>query len=430
MSSEQKKDTQAHTTPSWHSAPAIELKHVAKTYRIYNKPADRLFESLPFTQVKSRQFDALTPVELTIGHGEVVGLVGRNGAGKSTLLQVICGTLPPSSGEVTIRGRVAALLELGSGFNPEFTGRENVFLNGTILGLTREELEQRFDEIHQFSEIGDAIDQPVKTYSSGMFVRLAFAVAVCVEPDILVIDEALSVGDGAFAKKSFDRIMQLKESGKTILFCSHNLYQIEAICNHALWLHKGQVIAQGVPADVVRKYESFLYGAEAENTDNHTPASDPTPEPEPQPDPGRPQFKHVNITLDGQPSTQTRVPTGKTGLSRLQIEASWQGAANPPPSFAATIHASDGRMVASAGSHIDGLTTQQDENGNGSVNLSFPELALLKGEYWIEIYLLCDQGILFHDQQIPAARFNMQTPDFDLEQGLVHLPRQWQTGAA
>ena len=428
MSSEPSLHTQTLSTTSSLGAPAIELKQVAKTYRIYGKPSDRLFESLPFVKTKSKQFNALKPVDLTIGHGEVVGLVGRNGAGKSTLLQVICGTLPPSSGEITVRGRVAALLELGSGFNPEFTGRENVFLNGTILGLTRQELEQRFDEIHRFSEIGDAINQPVKTYSSGMFVRLAFAVAVCVEPDILVIDEALSVGDGAFAKKSFDRIMKLKEAGKTILFCSHNLYQIEAICNHALWLHNGEVIAQGVPAEVVRKYEGFLYGIDAESSNNHNASANPTPETEQPLAPGSPQFNQVSITLDEQPSTQTRVPTGRTGFSHLQIEASWHSAITPAPSFAVTIHAADGRMVASAGSHIDQRVMQQDDQGNGSVRIDFPNLALLKGEYWVEIYLLCDQGVLFYDQQIPAARFKMQTPDFELEQGLVHLPRQWQTG--
>ncbi|OPX56587.1 lipopolysaccharide transport system ATP-binding protein [Oceanospirillum multiglobuliferum] len=408
-------------TNSAQSSPreaVIELKDVAKVYRIYQKPSDRLLESLPFKKVNSRVFNALKPMSLSVGKGEVVGLIGRNGAGKSTLLQLICGTLPPSQGEVKIHGRIAALLELGSGFNPEFTGRENVFLNGAILGLSRQELEDRFEEIHQFSEIGDAIEQPVKTYSSGMFVRLAFAVAVCVDPDVLIIDEALSVGDGAFAKKSFDRIMRLKESGKTILFCSHNLYQIEAICNRALWLHKGEVIAQGSPAEVVHRYEGFLYGIEQGQND--------APVPDIAPDPGRPQFKSVWISLDGQQTTQTKIPVGITGESTLSISASWQGnAGQPAPSFAATLHSSDGRMVASAGSHIDLASISQNENGQGSVTLSFPHLALLKGEYWIEIYLLCDQGILFYDQQIPAARFKMQSPAFQLEQGIVHLARQW-----
>jgi len=404
------------------SNPVIALKNVSKTYRLFRKPSDRLIESLPFVKAKSKPFIALNPMDLTVGEGDIIGLVGRNGAGKSTLLQLICGTLQPSSGSVSIKGRVAALLELGSGFNPEFTGRENVFLNGAILGLSRSELEAKFDEIHRFSEIGDAIDQSVKTYSSGMFVRLAFAVAVCVDPDVLVIDEALSVGDGAFAKKSFDRIMQLKESGKTILFCSHNLYQVEAICNRALWLHQGTVVAQGNPADVIHRYESFLYGVEQGDT------SLPVPD-KPQ-DPGRPQFKQVRITLDGKTATQTKVPEGITGQSCLSIYVSWQGAAgHPAPSLAATVHGADGRLIASAGSHIDEYKQQQSDDGKGDVRLDFPKLPLLKGEYWVEVYLLCEQGILFYDQQIPAARFKMQSPDFSLEQGVFHLEREWNSEA-
>lgn len=395
----------------------IELKDVGKTYRLYQKPSDRLLESLPFIKQKSASFTALKPMSLTVGQGEVIGLLGRNGAGKSTLLQLICGTLQPSSGDLKVKGRIAALLELGSGFNPEFTGRENVFLNGAILGLGRKELERRFEEIHAFSEIGDAIDQQVKTYSSGMFVRLAFAVAVCVDPDILIVDEALSVGDGAFAKKSFDRIMQLKESGKTILFCSHNLYQIEAICNRALWLHQGEVIAQGAPAEVIHQYEGYLYGIG--QNDSELPAPDVVP------DSARPQFRSVQVTLDKQPATQTKIPLGVTGQSSLQVDVSWHGGDQyPRPSVAVTLHASDGKLIASAGSHIDNPALKSAQNDK-QITLLFPELPLLKGEYWVEVYLLCEQGIMFYDQQIPAACFKMDSAAYGLEQGIFHLPRRW-----
>lgn len=410
------------------SDTVIELNQVGKAYRMYRKPSDRIMESLPFVRQSSPLFTALKPIDLKVGHGEVIGLIGRNGAGKSTLLQLICGTLQPSSGYVRVTGRIAALLELGSGFNPEFTGRENVFLNGAILGLKQRELEERFAEIHAFSEIGDAIDQPVKTYSSGMFVRLAFAVAVCVDPDILVIDEALSVGDGAFAKKSFDRIMRLKEMGKTILFCSHNLYQVEAICNRALWLHKGEVVAQGVPADVMNQYESFLYG---EGHGGGTLPSTVLSDTEPAVYTGNPQLKQVMITLDGQQATQTQIPLGYTSHSVLKIEVSWRGiVGQPAPSFAVTLHASDGKLVASAGSHIDGAAGSVLENGTGRFELEFPALALLKGEYWVEIYLLCERGILFYDQQVPAARFKMDSSLYNLEQGVFHLPRKWNTPEA
>lgn len=402
--------------------PAIHLHQAGKVYHLYQRPRDRLIELLPGVKPRGRHHTALSPIDLQVGHGEVVGLVGRNGAGKSTLLQLICGTLAPSTGQVQVNGRIAALLELGAGFNPDFTGRDNVFMNGAILGLSHAQIAERFDEIHAFSEIGDAIDQPVKTYSSGMFVRLAFAVAVCVEPDILVIDEALSVGDGAFARRSFDRIMALKEAGKTILFCSHNTYQIEAICNRALWLHQGEVKAEGQPAEVVARYEQFLHSSEASLSSHSLAAlSKPsTAAPEQQP-----RLKTVEIHLDNQLASLGETPQGYCDISTLSIHVTWEGGLTlPTPSLAVTLHAADGRMVASAGSHIDQHPLRQTPEG-GEATLEFPKLPLLKGEYWVEVYLMCEQGVLFYDQQVPAARFSMNAPDRPLEQGLVHLPRRW-----
>ena len=211
---------------------AIEARGLSKRFSLFEKPSDRL-KQLLFGRYKqfSSDFWALQDINFDIRRGEVVGLVGRNGAGKSTLLQMVCGTLSPTSGTLAVRGRVAALLELGAGFSPDFTGLENVYMNAAILGLSRNQVDERLDAILAFADIGRFINQPVKTYSSGMFVRLAFAVATSVEPDILVIDEALSVGDGAFARKSFDRIMELKEGGATILFCSHSMYHIQALCS-------------------------------------------------------------------------------------------------------------------------------------------------------------------------------------------------------
>jgi lipopolysaccharide transport system ATP-binding protein len=183
---------------------------------------------------------------------------GHNGAGKSTLLQILSGTLSPSTGDLQVNGRVAALLELGAGFNPEFTGRENLLLNGPLLGLSRAQLAERLQDIIDFSGIGDFIEQPVKTYSSGMFVRLAFSLATSVDPDILVIDEALSVGDGEFSRKSFDRILALRDAGTTILFCSHSMYQIESLCSRALWLDHGRARQFGRPAVVATAYQEHL----------------------------------------------------------------------------------------------------------------------------------------------------------------------------
>lgn len=423
---------------------ALELKDVNRVYKIYKRPLDRLLQLLPFIKVNYRIFEALQPLNLTVKKGEVIGLLGRNGAGKSTLLQLICGTLPPSSGSVVANGRIAALLELGSGFNPEFTGLENIFLNGAILGLKRADLEARLDEIIEFSGIGEAVNQPVKTYSSGMFVRLAFSVAVCVNPDILVIDEALSVGDGAFARKSFDRIMQMKEQGCTILFCSHNLYQIEAICNRAIWLHEGKVVSEGMPAEVIRRYENYLYASTEDNTaaapeltagQQRASSTESASEVMPQPaagamqDLGNPRITQLQIFIDDKLISMTQAQTAYTNKSTLKIVCAWQGSVSlPAPSFAITLHSADGRMVASAGSHIDKQVLQASEQGKGELVLELPKLALLKGEYWLEVYLLCEQGIMFYDQIIPAARFSVASPNNQLEQGLYHAERIWKVG--
>jgi len=201
-------------------------------------------------------------VNFAIHRGETVGIVGRNGSGKSTLLQIICGTLAPSTGDVHVRGRVAALLELGAGFNPEFTGRENVYLNGTVLGLTRAQIEEKFGDILAFAEIGEFIDRPVKTYSSGMYVRLAFAVAIHVVPDLLVVDEALSVGDEAFQRKCFARIERLREGGCTVLFVSHAASTVIELCDRAILLDRGEVLADGAPKGVISRYQRMLYAPE------------------------------------------------------------------------------------------------------------------------------------------------------------------------
>lgn len=245
---------------------AIHLRGVDKSFAIYERPHHRLLESIVGTRWRSwhREFRALREIDLDIRRGETVGLIGRNGSGKSTLLQVICGILAPSAGKVDVRGRIAALLELGAGFNAEFTGRENVFLNGTVLGLTREEIEQRFDAILAFADIGEFIDQPVKTYSSGMYVRLAFAVAIHVEPEILVIDEALSVGDEAFQRKCFGRIERIRESGATVLFVSHGAATVAELCDRAVLLDAGEILAVGPPKPVLSRYHKLLYAPPGE----------------------------------------------------------------------------------------------------------------------------------------------------------------------
>lgn len=246
---------------------AIQVSGVSKHYQIYAHPRDR-FKQFFMPRVQGmlgreptqyyRDFTALQDISFSVKRGQTVGIIGRNGSGKSTLLQIICGTLTPSSGTVQVNGRIAALLELGSGFNPEFSGRENVFLNGAILGLERSQMEQRFDEIAAFADIGDFLEQPVKNYSSGMQVRLAFAVSVCVEPDILVVDEALAVGDEAFQRKCFSRIEKIREAGGTILFVNHGAQAVVQLSDQAILLDSGEIICAGRPKFVVNQYQRLM----------------------------------------------------------------------------------------------------------------------------------------------------------------------------
>lgn len=240
---------------------AIDVKNVGKQFKLFKRPKDRLLQAIFKNKRYYTPFDALQNISLNVKRGETVGIVGRNGSGKSTLLQMICGTLTPSSGEITVHGKVAALLELGAGFNPEFTGRENVYLNGAIMGLTRAEMDERLDDILAFAEIGDFIDQPVKTYSSGMYVRLAFAVIAHVDADILIIDEALAVGDALFTQKCMRFLRNFKETG-TILFVSHDSAAVTNLCERAVWLNKGEMQAYGSAKEVSEAYLADLFGSQ------------------------------------------------------------------------------------------------------------------------------------------------------------------------
>lgn len=234
---------------------SIAAHELTKTYYLYDKPVDRVIETFhPLRKIYHRPFDAIKGVSFSIQKGESFGIIGRNGSGKSTLLQLICGILQPTKGSVEVNGRVAALLELGAGFNPEFSGRENVYLNGAILGFSTEEIDKLYDEIVSFADIGDFVEQPVKTYSSGMYVRLAFAVQACVKPDILIVDEALSVGDVFFQQKCLARMRQLRENGTTLLFVSHDMGIVRELCENSVYLKKGQLIFCGPSYKAIQRY--------------------------------------------------------------------------------------------------------------------------------------------------------------------------------
>ncbi len=240
---------------------AIQVEHLDKVYKLYDKPMDRLKEALGLTRKKKyREHYALHDVDITIQQGECLGIIGTNGSGKSTILKIITGVLNPTAGNVTVDGRISALLELGAGFNMEYTGIENIYLNGTMIGFSKEEIDKKLEDILSFADIGEFVHQPVKTYSSGMFVRLAFAVAINIEPEILIVDEALSVGDVFFQAKCYHKFDEFKKMGKTILFVSHDLSSISKYCDKVVLLNQGKKLGEGTPKEMIDAYKRVLVG--------------------------------------------------------------------------------------------------------------------------------------------------------------------------
>ena len=407
----------------------IEIDQASKCYHLYSAPVDRLkqfvmprlrkFLGLHDKDSYFREFWSLRNVSLTVHRGEVLGLVGTNGAGKSTLLQLICGVLQPTAGNIKVHGRVAALLELGAGFNPEFSGRENIFLNAALLGLTQEETQKNLDDIIQFAGLAEFIDQPVKTYSIGMYVRLAFSIATSVHPDILIIDEALSVGDGAFARKSFDRILAMRDQGVTIIFCSHSLFQVEALCTRALWLDAGRVRQLGPVAQVTATYQEHLdlissQSALDASVSSFAVESITAPK-------GYATLRHVKVSCDGVAGKDLNAISD---CSEVVVDFAFDSDPSmPAPSGAVAVTTADGRIIASCGSWVDGVSLLRDSNGRGTVSLKLPQVPLLKGRYGISAYLFCERGLHIYTAAEGVASLNV-TQD-NVEQGLFHIQRQW-----
>lgn len=406
--------------------PAIQALRLSKCYQLYQHPRDRLKQFLwPHGWWGSRQYyrelRALQDIDLTVMPGEVVGIVGRNGSGKSTLLQLICGTLTPTHGAVQVNGRIAALLELGAGFNPEFTGRENVLMSAAIMGLSQSEIADRIEDIIDFSGVRDFIDQPVKTYSSGMYVRLAFSVAINVDPDILVIDEALSVGDGAFARKSFARIMQMRDAGKTILFCSHSLFQVESLCARAIWINQGKIVQDGESAQVVSAYQAFLDQSTA-NSGPESASSKAVPALAATQAMGSAYLEKVQLQAN---DTYTQHAIITSGQSHIMISVSFVSDPSLPcPNIAMTLQSKDGRTITSAATWEDQFTVQRTPAGSGRICLKLDQLPLLKGEYLINIYLLCERGLHLYDSAEGAA--TLQVKQTGRLQGYFSIPHQWE----
>jgi len=389
---------------------ALSVNNISKCYLIYDRPQDRLKQSIFRSRRYYREFWALKDVSFEVRKGETVGIIGRNGSGKSTLLQIITGILTPTSGQININGRVAALLELGSGFNPDFTGRENALMSGAIMGFTTKEILERMPLIEKFAEIGDFIDQPVKIYSSGMYVRLAFACAVNVDPDILVVDEALAVGDLQFQLKCIDKMKSFKKQGKTILFVSHDTNAARNFCDQAVWMMEGRIYLRGEVNTVMDLYNDYMK-VETENAENPTVL-----------DSSRRNVLTINdVYFLNNKGKQSR--SFKPGEEiKVTIEYTLHSCVSDIIGGVALF---DRQHV-----YVCGLNTKLDEiklpsmPGKYKLMLSYSDINLLPGTYYVDIGFYESSGVVSLDYQSKIKSFFIESDKY-LAQGLVMIKHYW-----
>ncbi len=395
--------------------PIVEARGLSKVYRVYTSPFDRLREWLS-GRPRHREHHALSAVSFEVPAGEGLGIVGENGAGKSTLLKVLAGIVQPTTGELSVRGKVASILELGSGFHPELTGRQNISLNAAMLGLSAAETRERLPEIVAWSELGEFIDQPVKTYSTGMAMRLGFSIATQVDPEVLIIDEALSVGDGYFQKKSMDRLLALIAEGKTILFCSHAMYYVTAFCRRALWLRNGEAVALGPADEVVRKYENFLQ-AKAAHAPEAGPGSEAAEAPAGKLPEGGGSLPARIVSVD--------LPAGKhyrhQGFWRIEVE--WQSE-DPDLGFhlGVGVNRIDEVEVLAFGTHLDGLPPHRGQR-RYRAGLEVPHLPVTKGAFTLYVFLMDEKGLHIYDRRIVPGAFEVATEGYRF--GLIEAHHLW-----
>ncbi len=390
---------------------AVEVKNLSKTYKLYKHPSDRLKE-IVLRKSYHEVFQPLKDLSFMLPRGGILGIIGDNGAGKSTLLKLLAGTLLPSSGSVKTHGRVAALLELGAGFHPELSGRENIYLNAMVLGLSEAEIREREADIIAFSELEDFIDRPIKNYSSGMYVRLAFSVAASVDPEILIIDEALSVGDQHFQKKCVNRMMEFKNSGKTILFCSHSMHMVQELCNEALWLKQGEMQAFGATKDVVGAYLSYQ---ELREQGTLSADSDTSVAPS----------EHSPLTISDWQITDANgaLITELHQFSDIRVTLNLR-CTSPEPILAhvgVLLLRPDDQMVVVASSKEAGLPPLK-LHGKHRIWVDFPRFPLNSGVYRF-CALIADEFVLHLFDQVHSPLYAVvsKRPEY----GLVWLPHTW-----
>ena len=400
---------------------SVEVEGLGKAYRMYSRPLDRFLEWGSFGRLQRHgQFWALRDVDFKLRPGSSLGLCGANGAGKSTLLKILAGTTAPTEGRLRINGRTASLLELGAGFHMDFTGRANLFMNGIMMGFSRREMERKVDEIIDFAELGDYIDEPVRTYSSGMGLRLGFSIAVAVDPDVLIIDEVFAVGDMYFQKKCIDRIYDFKQRNKTILFCSHSLYDVRQLCDEAIWMREGRAAAIGDSVYVTNEYTAFQrdHIGSTENVigeDIPDAVSD-------QPSGKLPRIADARIYRMGTDEEVYQVTTGDS----IELRIWWE---NPNPQ-ATPIHLGMGLLrqdmttCGGMGTHLDGLEL---EGTSGCAVLRIPNLKLLSGQFLVPVLLLDEGGVHKYQEFLLPENLVVRTDTRDV--GLFRLDHDWQLDA-
>ena len=397
---------------------AIKIENLSKIYRLYDKPIDRMKESLSISKKKySREHYALRNITFDVKKGESIGIIGKNGSGKSTLLKIITGVLTQSQGSIEVNGKIAALLELGAGFNPEYTGIENIYLNGTMMGYTKEEMEKRVNPIVEFADIGEFINQPVKTYSSGMFARLAFAVAINVEPEILIVDEALSVGDTRFQIKCIDKMKELKENDTTILFVSHATEQVKRFCNRAVWINNGEMMDIGESSEIIDKYESYmLYGGVVDSNISSEETADNEEDDEPIVRPKEDILAKI-----------TEVKVDKTKLKTfdsLEVTVIYEIYELEIPGFllGVAIYTPNRDYIFGPNTHLDKVNVPNN-HGRHVVKYMIPSLTLMGGEYSIDVGIFNNEGIVCIDYNMDVNRFKIYNDYF--AEGKIYINHKW-----
>ncbi|ROZ79130.1 ABC transporter ATP-binding protein [Ramlibacter sp. WS9] len=399
-----------------HSELAISAQNLGKTFRVFGHPGDRIKQALSFGRIRlHREFTALRDVSFDVKKGETVGIIGRNGSGKSTLLQLVCGVLKPTSGKVEANGRISALLELGSGFNPEFTGRENVYFQGAVSGIDKKEMAARFDDIAAFAEIGEFIDQPVRTYSSGMFVKLAFAVAIHVDPDILIVDEALAVGDAAFQSKCFQRIRGFQKSGGSILLVTHSLEQVGHFCDRVLLLDSGTLLADGSTSETLTTYTNRIAKGAARVIDR--PAKDDQFSDHPAYVSSETRWGGGAATIDDISLTQAGVVNPDKFLAGLETELVLTiryHAIVDRPVYGLTVKSADGAQLFTANSlQSPGAAVVRAQKAGDVVRACFRFNPFFdSGHYLISVGVAGEtqDGLIAHDRRYDSIDFHIAHP--------------------